>query len=191
MKLRNYRTDQNWVCTKIQPMAIQQIYNKVWPKCEILELDNDQRNTLKQVLDIGGADKLLKYPDGTVSFLGQRFRTFSCANHDDFTLRYSRPSQRKTECRKVIESLQQNKMVASFYAYGHVNEVESGFLRFRILKFRDFLEYWRDGKLPKVTPIPNEDGSTFLAWPFNEIPSELILFEMPSKPETINLEVFM
>jgi len=183
---RDYPDDQKWSVEKIQPIAIREVYSKVWPECEILELDNDQTNTLKKAFDIGGADKALKFPDGTICFLAQRFRTYKYSKHDDFTLRYSRPlSGYKTECEKVLRALKQNRMLAAFYVYGHVNEDEDSFLRLRILKFREFLEEWRKGKLPKPGLIPTKDGSaTFVYWPFEKIPRNLIFYELTPQKNT-------
>ena len=180
---RPYTIDQDW-SREIQLLAIQQIYPKVWPDCQILELDDDRLNLLKQTLDVGGADKLLRYSDKTVAFLAQRFRTYEeSLEYDDFTLRFTRPySKATTECEKVLRSLAQNRLLASFYSYGHVNKEKNGFLRFRILKFKEFLEAWRDRKIPPpIGPIPNPDGTTFLAWSFAKIPKELIFWELKSK----------
>lgn len=183
MKLTNFNEDQRWACNKIQPLAIRQIYAKVWPNSQVQELDNDQSNRLKQTLDISGLDKLLSFSDKTVAFLGQRFRRYEESEYDDFTVRFSRPGYARTECEKLLRALSENRLLISFYAYGHVNKQQNGFLRFRILKFREFLEAWRDRKIPApLGPIPNKDGTTFLAWHFSKIPEDLVYWNLKSYP---------
>lgn len=178
--------DVKW-SLKIQPYAIDQHYSIFWSGCEIIHLDDGLTNSLKNILDISGADKGLKWPNGTVSFLAQRFRKWESyfdeekndLRYDDFTLRYDRPiTGYEAECFKAREALKTNKLLAAYYAYGHVNKKQDGFLRFRIIDFIKFLEYWEKDLLPNPFKKDNKDGSsTFLAWPFKEIPSECIIYE--------------
>jgi len=186
-----YRDDSSWASTKIQPIAEKQVYSQVWPGCRIISLDDDELNILKTTLDVAGADKLLRWPDGTASFLAQRFRSYEKRVWDDFTLREFRPNTSyRAECYKAPEALKANKINATYYAYGHVNEEEDGFLRFRIVKFREFLEYWTKGLLPKPQRGYNaDDSSWFLYWAFKDIPPELILWLL--KPRSIRLAEFM
>lgn len=181
--------DVKW-SLQIQPYAIDQHYSIFWSGCEIIHLDDGITNSLKNILDISGADKGLKWPNGTVSFLAQRFRKWESYfdekindfKFDDFTLRYDRPlTGYKAECFKAREALKTNKLLAAYYAYGHVNKTQDGFLRFRIVDFIKFLEYWEKGLLPNPTKWNNKDSSsTFLAWPFKDIPSECIIYEVIS-----------
>lgn len=194
MKLmaRTYRDDQKWVVEKIQPLAISQIYDKVWPQCTILEMDDDEANRLKKLLDIGGADKILQFPDGTVSFLAQRFRTYAYSKkYDDFTLRFSRPlSGYTTECEKVLTAFEESRMVAAYYGYGHVNKEETGFLRFRIVDFKAFIKRWMKSEIPAPHLILNKDRSaSFLSWSFHRLPKSIILFEFVENEK--GLEDFM
>lgn len=128
-------------------------------------------------MDISGADKLLKWPNGTCSFLAQRFRRNTCT-FDEFTLRHSRNTGYKAECFKALEALEHHKLLAAYYAYGHVNKKEDDFKRFRIIDFVKFLNYWKNGLIPSPRFVTNKNGrSSFLAWPFKDIPRELILFD--------------
>lgn len=185
---RSFEEDQRWSSEKIQPLA-NKIYSKVWPDCQILDLEDDQKDSLKQALDFGGVDKAIRLKDGTIGLLAQRFRRYTEREYDDFTLRYSRPrSQYKTECEKALKALKENRMVAGYYAYFHVNKEENGFSRFRIIKFREFLEYWRDGKLPKPQLKHNRDGSAiFLAWSFSKLPRELFFYELNENVDKLPL----
>lgn len=172
-----YRNDQDWVL-KMQPLAIRFYYRKIWPECEIKCLDDELDNNLKKILDISGADKLLRWPNGTVSFLAQRFRRHDERNYDDFTLRYDRPSGYKAEMFKARDALKKHKLIPAYYAYGHVNENEDGFKRFRVIDFIVFLDYLERGQLPEPEFKENRDkSSTFMAWNFNIIPKECILNE--------------
>lgn len=143
-------------------------------------MDNDPNNELKKFLDISGADKQIRFSDGTSGFLAQRFRKFERNGYDDFTLRNSRPNCKyKTEVEKIQIAHREGRMIANFYAYGHLNRKETRFLRFRILNFPKFVYYWLDKEmLLPDGPIPNTDGTTFLAWPFKNIPRELIIYEL-------------
>jgi len=188
--MRFFGDDQDWVVRVMQPIAERQIYSKVWPDCAILPLDDDATHRLKRALDIGGADKALQYPDGRVAFLAQRFRKYDCSRFDDFTLRCDRPlSGRKTEYQKCLDALDGSTMLAAYYCYGHVNEQETGFLRFRIIDFRRFLEAHRKGLIPEGELKANRDSSArFLAWPFSLLPRSIIFWEKEdedTEPPTI------
>lgn len=166
----------NAFAEKMQPIAAD-FYRKFWPDCKIIPLDNDRKNALKRALDIGGADKMIIHPNGVVSFLGLRFRRWDC-RYDDFTLRYDRSySEYKTECEKILIALEENGMLASYYGYGHANEREDGFIRFRIVNFRKFVEKWEKGEFPYSGIKDNDDGTTFAYWPFSEFSKDLILYE--------------
>lgn len=176
--------DVIWVIQKMQPIAIEQVYSKVWPQCSIHSLDDDQTNRLKVVLDVSGADKLLIWPNGTTSFLGQRFRRPHCG-FDDFTLRLKRRSGYEAEAYKVLDALRENKNLAAYYAYGHVNQNEDGFKRFRILNFRKFLSMWKAKEIPAPAARMCNDGSShFLAWPFESIPTACIYWQLLPEYET-------
>ena len=163
----NYKEDKHWSDYKIQPMAISEIYNVLWPGSEIIELDKFPVGTLGQTLDIAGADKLIRFQDGTVSFLAQRFRRAHYQKFDDFTLRNYRIGGNKTEYAKVTKAFESRTMVAGYYAYGWVNEAENGFAKFRILDFHSFLTDFLADKLPTPKYQNNSDGKTsFMFWPF-------------------------
>lgn len=181
----SYAEDSKWSVSKIQPIAKLKIYNSVWPQAKIIPLDNDRRNQMKVILDIAGADKLLKWPDGGVAFLAQRFRRFEERDFDDFTLRYSRPSGRVTEVGKILRAFKRSGMIAAFYAYGHVNQDETDFLRFRVLRFVEFCLEWQSGRLPPDGRQTNKDRTTFLYWRFSKIPDHL--FEFSSEPTQSSL----
>lgn len=171
----NYKKDKEWSDYKIQPIAIKKIYNILWPNSEIIELDKFPIGTLGQTLDIAGADKLIRFSDGTVSFLAQRFRRAKYQKYDDFTLRNYRIGGNKTEYAKIIKAFENRTMVAGFYAYGLVNESENGFIRFRVLDFHSFLADYLADKIPPPNYQNNPDGKTsFMYWPFAELKKYLI-----------------
>lgn len=176
-----YDENQEWVL-KMQPYAINQHYNRFWPDSEIIGLDDDTANELKKVLDISGADKLIKWSNGTISFLAQRFRRWKQRNFDDFTLRKTGIYGGKGEIYKVIDAFNNNKVVSSFYAYGHVNRKEDGFIRFRIIDYKRFLKLWKEGMIKTPIEIPNRNiQNLFFMWPFKEIPDECILYQYPQQ----------
>lgn len=177
-----YYTDSQWAIEIQDKLAIPQIYSKVWPDSEIQCLDDDPQDKTKLTLDISGADKLIKNKNGVVYFLGQRFRTYDSTlakNFDDFTLRKERVSGYKSEAYKVKEALENCGLLAAYYAYGHVNTKETGFEKFRIIKFRDFIEKWINDQLKPSGIKQNHDGSSdFYYWGFKKIPNELIYWQL-------------
>lgn len=182
----SFRVDMNWSVNTIQPLAERLIYNQVWPEVEVIPLDDDNKNRLKVVLDIAGADKILRWPDGGIAFLAQRFRRFEKSRWDDFTMRRLRPSGRLTEVGKIRAALERSGLIAAFYAYGHVNKTEDDFLRFRILRFTEFCQAWEKGTLLPAQTKANTDGSSwFFCWPFKNIPDSLFLYD--SEPKQLNL----
>jgi len=161
----------------MQPIALAQFYKKIWPGVEIIEIDNQRRNQLAQVIDIGGADKILRFYDGGIAFLAQRFRRFDQTRYDDLTLRYSRPSGIATEWDKFELALKRCGFIAGYYAYGHANESECGFLRMRIIKLQELIRAIADGILvPKIRSNIN-GSSIFLAIPFKAIPKEFFEYD--------------
>jgi len=192
-----YELQKKWATNKIQPIAIKTIYNKVWSNARIIPLDDDFADPLKSILDPAGGDKMIKWSNGGIAFLGQRFRTYKSSlekGYDDFTLRFKTKYGSITEFQKVTDAFDNEKFIASYYAYGHVNIEETGFDKFRILYFRKFLKLWKEGKIKAKGPIPNEDGSWFVYWPFSKIPSECIMFQTIAKPldyKQISLSNFM
>lgn len=177
-----FETDIDWSVNIIQPLAVNQIYATVWPGADIVPLDDDRHDILKSILDIAGADKLICWPDGGVGFLGQRFRRYEKRRWDDFTLRATRPSGQLTEAGKITAALGRAGLIAGYYAYGHVNETETGFLRFRILEFRTFCTMWQSGDLPPTEVRHNRDGSsTFYCWRFSVMPTSLFVYNSEPK----------
>lgn len=170
---------KRWAAKKMQPIAIEQIYSKVWPEVEIIPLDDEWNDPLKKILDPAGCDKLLKWTTGEIAFLGQRFRKYESTiakGYDDFTLRFETKYGYSTECQKIRNAFNNNRFIATYYAYGHANVKEDDFYKFRILYFKKFLEVWAKGILKPKGPISNGDGSWFLAWSFNEIPNDCIFW---------------
>lgn len=181
--------DVNWSLKIQNQIAIPQIYSKIWPECVIHHPDK-QRTELEKALDIAGADKLIQEPGGGVFFLSQRFRTYETSlakGYDDFTLRNYRPrTDYKAECYKVIDALKTGKLLAAFYAYGHLNNKQKSFEKFRIIKFRNFVEKWDSGELPPYQQKMNTDGSSnFYAWRFKDIPYDLIHWELKKQEKHI------
>lgn len=170
----SYEENQKWVL-KIQPLAITQHYNKIWSNANVIELDSCA-DELSKIIDIGGADKMLQFTNGSVAFLGQRFRRWSSKDFDDFTLRAYFKSGNATELQKIRNAIQNGGFIASFYAYGHVNEAEDGFIRFRVLQFRSFTEALISNKI-HYTLEKNKYGSYFIAAPFKTIPREYFLYD--------------
>ena len=180
----SFRENNNWSVHKIQPIAIKKIYNKIWPNAKIIELDNDTGNLLKSILDRSGADKLIKFKDGTIAFLGQRFRRFGNAKgNDDFTLRvWNYKTGPNVEFKKILTSLENDRNIAQFYSYGHVNKEETGFSRFRILHFKKFLDLVvNNGLLPDHRQQTNSGDAEFLCWSFYRIPKSCIFFDSTKK----------
>jgi len=183
----------------IQKRLAMPIYKSVWPNAEIVEIDAQRGNDLAAALDIGGADKMLRFPDGGLAFLGQRFRRYNSwhverdgyiKEYDDFTLRADRPlSHRKTEFEKILAALDRAGFTAGYYAYGHLTQDETQFARFRILRFADFIRYVLNNPLPyRIRNI--DDSSRFFSWPFAEIPKEFIEYEEPTAVEPRQLTMF-
>ena len=120
-KKKPWQVDAKWAL-EMQPFAIAQFYSKLWLGARIIELDKERKNELAQAIDIGGADKMIQFPDGGLAFLGQRFRRWDERKFDDFTLRRDRPSGMMTEFQKIVLALERGGFLAGYYAYGHVNE---------------------------------------------------------------------
>jgi hypothetical protein len=176
------KRDLDWALNIQDELAIPLIYSKVWPKCEIQCLDDDPYDRTKNMLDISGADKIIRYANGLVYFLGQRFRRYESTlqkDFDDFTLRKERKTGYKAEAYKAREALEKCGLLAAYYAYGHVNKDQTGFEKFRILNFREFLKQWITGKLTRPRIQKNKDGrSDFYYWPFEQIPTNIIFWEL-------------
>ena len=177
------KRDFDWAVNKIQPLAIEQVYHKQWPSATLIELDKDRKSELARVLDIAGADKLIRYRDGGISFIGQRMRRYETVvgvngkiKYDDFTLRRSRPSGRPTEAGKIVVAFQRNGLIAAFSAYGIVNRLEVGFERFRLFDFWLFCEMWLRGQFEPDGWKKNPDGTTFWHWRFKRFPEELWVY---------------
>lgn len=171
-----WQVDAKWVL-EMQAFAIAQFYSKLWLGARIIELDKERKNELAQAIDIGGADKMIQFPDGGLAFLGQRFRRWGERKFDDFTLRRDRPSGMMTEFQKIVLALERGGFLAGYYAYGHVNEEEDGFIRMRILKFRGFIEAVLNGELRLGVGRNPNGSSTFFKIPFHTIPAQFFLLD--------------
>jgi hypothetical protein len=180
----SYRVNNRWSVDKIQPIAIKKVYNKMWPNATVIELDNDTRNILKSILDRSGSDKLIRFQDGTIAFLGQRFRRHhNTKGYDDFTLRvWNYKTGANVEFKKILSALEHNRNIANYYSYGHVNEKENGFDRFRIIDFPKFLKLVVDKKLlPDQRRQTNSGDAEFLCWRFSRIPKSCLVFDTTEK----------
>lgn len=174
------KNDFDWSTKIMQPIAEKTIYPIIWPECTIFPLDTGD-DALKTQLDISGHDKMLVWPDNTKCTIAQRFRRPD-RTFDDFTLRNDRPSGTKTELEKSIIAYKEERDLPKFYAYGHANDDFSAFTRFRIVKYRSFLKLYLENELPESQLVRNKDGTTFLAWPFKDLPKEVIEWEL-KKPK--------
>jgi len=175
-KKKPWQDDAKWAL-EMQPFAIAQFYSKLWPGARIIELDKEKENELARAIDIGGADKMIQFPDGGLAFLGQRFRRPHQKRYDDFTLRRDRPSGMMTEFQKIVLALQRGGFLAGYYAYGHVNEEEDGFIRMRILRFREFIEAVLYGELQLGVGRNPNGSSTWFKIPFRTIPARFFLLD--------------
>ena len=172
-----------WAVDIQKRLAIPLIYKQVWPNCKVKCLDDDPQDPLKVALDKAGADKMIIEQNDNLLFIGQRFRTYGASlgkGYDDFTLRKYRPkTQYKAESYKQRYAHKNGTSLIKFYAYGHLNNEQDGFLKFRILYFEKFLEKWESGDLPPNETKNNRDrSSNFNVWSFNKIPSECIFWEL-------------
>lgn len=172
---KDWHVDDEWA-VEMQKYAMP-IYRQVWGQAKIVELDKDKRNELSRVLDVGGADKMIRFTDGGLAFLAQRFRRWQYSRYDDFTLRKARPSGELTEFDKGILALERHGFVAGFYSYGLVNETETGFKRFRILRYPELLKAILSGELRPRTLANVNGSSSFLAIPFADIPKKFFLLD--------------
>lgn len=177
----SYNEDAKWA-QEIQSRLALKEYKKVWPGAKIIELDKDRSNPLARIIDVGGADKTIRFPDGRIAFLGQRFRRWAYWCYNDFTLRFSRPGPYRGEFEKILAALSEGGFIASFYTYGLVNEDESDFFRFRILRFHPLCQKILEGELRYKVKANKDGSSTFLTLPFRWIPQELLLYERVSDP---------
>ncbi len=176
---KNWQADDKWAL-EMQKFALP-IYRQVWVNARIVELDKDKRNQLSRVLDIGGADKMIEFADGGLAFLAQRFRRWQYRKYDDFTLRKNRPSGNLTEFEKGMLALERHGFVAGFYSYGLANQAETGFERFRILRYPELLKAIITGELHPKT-LNNANGSSnFLVVPFSCIPKHFFVLDQNSE----------
>lgn len=173
---KRWEVDNEWALS-MQNYAIQQYYKVIWPSATIVELDNDRRDELKRALDIGGADKMIHFADGRVAFLGQRFRRWGMRVYDDFTLRYARPSGNKTEYQKIYDAISGSGFIASYYAVGHVNKDNNGFIRFRVLLYRELMGMLVNRRLIPQIRHNKDNSSSFMVISFADIPRELFIWD--------------
>jgi len=177
----DYGVNQKWAL-EMQPLAIEHHYSKVWPQAEVVELDK-RIDDLAKMIDIGGADKMLKFPDGHLIFLGQRFRRYDNwheENYDDFTLRTKGHYGHPCELLKAQSALKNNGFTAGFYAYGHANPKDTGFSRFRIVDFPKLLQGLASN-LILFTQHKNPGGTEFIAIHFLDITRDYIIYSYPGK----------
>jgi hypothetical protein len=164
----------------MQPIAVAKFYSPLWSKAKVIELDIDSKNRLAVILDKGGTDKLIQFPNGTLAFLAQRFRSWDYRNKNDWTLR-------ETELNKAIQALQIGGFIASFYAYGWVNKSETDFIRFKVFDYKRALVHI----LPRFSRgyyhlLPNVNGGPGLyAIPFNHIPEDYFVLDYAAEKQLI------
>lgn len=181
---RQYDENMKYVLG-MQPIAITQFYNNVWPDYKVVELDNDRADHLKTILDVGGADKMLRAQNGAIAFLAQRFRRYKSWHptpsliYDDFTLRYSFPNGHDSEMEKLQQAMIRGGFVATWYAYGHANQYDTGFDRFRIIQLPLLLQYLDSGQI-KYKRRLNVDKRPFACIPFQSMPRQVFLLDYPS-----------
>lgn len=179
-----YEKNRRYVL-KMQPIAIDQFYTSVWPESKVVELDNDKADHLKVILDIGGADKMLRAPNGSIAFLGQRFRRYKSWHptpnlmYDDFTIRCRFPNGHDSEMEKLQQAMEIGGFVATWYAYGHANRQDTGFVRFRIIRLPLLLQYLDSGQV-KCKRWLNKGGRPFAYIRFKNIPRSAFLLDYPS-----------
>lgn len=177
MKPKSSYKDNQAFALKMQPTAVKKYYKMLWPNARIIPLDHCT-DELSKRLDIGGADKMLAFNNGKVAFLGQRFRRWNSRKYDDFTLRASLPSNQLTELGKVLQALDDSGFIVSYYSYGHVNEAETDFIRFRILLFRPLVEALKNKILqPDKTKWNGIGDSSFIVIHFSNIPDSYFLYD--------------
>jgi len=174
-------TQAKWAL-KIQDVAIKKIYERIpqWKNVKIEHLDTGwaKNNELMKILDVAGADKLIRWPNGSAAFLGQRFRTYNDREHDDFTLRYRKTGGSNTEYTRLTHAFDNSGFISQFYAYGHVNKNDNGFLRFRVLFFQKFIDWWLNRKNSPDKIIPTNRGDAeFMCWNFDRIPTYCIFLD--------------
>jgi len=194
VRQRLYEENREYVL-KMQPIAISQFYTTVWPKHEVIELDNDKANNLKAMLDVGGADKMLRAPNGSIAFLGQRFRRYRSWHpepkkvvYDDFTLRCSLPNGNDSEMERLRQAMERGGFVATWYAYGHANPRDTGFCKFRIIRLPLLLACIESGQITPKWGI-NPDGRPFACIPFQTVPPLVFLLAHPGGQLPIFSEV--
>jgi len=180
--------DKKWAIKIYHLLAKPLIYQQIWSDAKFVLLE-DEDSKLNNVLDISGLDVIIKISDN-IDFMGQRFRRYDkslAKSYDDFTLRDERPySGYKAEAHKLLSAYRQGQNIAKYYAYGHVNDDETGFAKFRILYTREFLKKWDNNELTEPVRMLNlDDSSYFLAWKFKNLPPECIFWELnvPTKLE--------
>lgn len=180
---RDYGKNREYVL-KMQPIAISQFYSAVWPESKVVELDNDRTDHLKAMLDIGGADKMLRAPNGAIAFLGQRFRRYESWHpapnliYDDFTIRCRFPDGHDSEMEKLQQAMEMGGFVATWYAYGHANQNDTGFVRFRIVRLPLLLQSLDSGQIQCDRRL-NKEGRPFAYIRFADIPRPIFLLDYP------------
>lgn len=176
-----YETDRHWSDNVMQPLA-EKYYREKWPTATIVNLDKSPNNPLATIIDMAGADKMIRFQSGAVAFMGTRFRRNKYMTFDHFTLRLDRESGGLTEYPKLLKSIAEGTFAASFYAYGTADRGDVGFARFRILDFRRFLDHYLPIPIPKDRKVPNDDGTSFVYWLEYEF-APYVIFERRAIPD--------
>lgn len=164
-----YLSDRRWSDEIMQPVAIRDVYNPLWPNCQVIELDKAIPKSLASIMDIAGADKAILHHNGLISFLAQRFRRNEYKKYDDFTLRFHRQSGMATEYEKLLSAIKAKTFAAGFYAYGLANPTNTGFDRFRVIDFEAFIRAKVGTEIEQWRIKPNGDGTWFAWWKFSEL----------------------
>lgn len=169
----NYLNNQQ-LAKVLQPIAIDKFYSQLWPDASIVELDIEYKNALAGIIDKGGADKLIKFKSGRISFLAQRFRSWEHKSRTDWTIR-------ETEFTKVNTALQNGGFIASFYAYGYANKSNTDFIKFYVIDYQQAIKqiavYIARRYYRLIKNVDNGPG--FYAIPWKHLREELFLRRFP------------
>lgn len=118
---------------KMQQIAIQKIYSRMWNEYHVYEIDK-LPGELAKTMDIGGIDKLLQGDDGHLILIGQRFRKaeYWYRNYRDFTIRES-------EYNRHLSAIEKGGFVPGYYVCGFATDKEDDFIKLMIFRYRTMM----------------------------------------------------
>lgn len=179
-------------------IVVPKFYQKVWPDCEILEIDS-MHNSLSKLLDIqAGIDKVIKMPDGCLRGLAQRIQRKCFGDFNTLTIRVSRIYRHpegdlvsfNTEFRKMQRAIETKAISATVQCHCYadaddeemVTDLITGIIVDRLGLYEWILrEQKKDPKFLEnhTKPTTNEEGEgrkqEFYFFAFNKIPNECII----------------